>query len=229
MLVFVINPSRRARAGSLRHAETILRAAPHGDLRVVALFEQVTADDGPPFDRVLLESRTPPEPPAAEVAATCSGTSWQRATCRDTASRASANASMRFRAAHAAWVKHGVGQLRALRTQPAEESSKWNIRAALLRAGQTAQAAGTPRRCVVLLGGLAVRYPPARLPRHVLGGVHILAPGWQGTTRVQRSWKRSLAAVGASIAFLPETLTELELNRMTARCLMLRHEAVSNG
>jgi hypothetical protein len=76
----------------------------------------------------------------------------------------------------------------------------------------------TPGRCVVLLGGLAVKRPPERLPVGDLAGSTILAPGWQGTQRVQREWKARLEAAGGRIVFVPGTVTELELDRLTRQC-----------
>jgi hypothetical protein len=227
-LVFVVNPSRHVRPAALRHAAAVLRVTRPGRLNVTGIFEQATADDGPPFDRVLLATTTPPPPPSphsAPAPSSCTGTSWQKAQCRSARARAYEQAVVRARAWRArlerdyrAWVKVTVAKLNALSDLPTEESASWNIRAALLRAGQALTAEGTPGKCVVLLGGLAVNRPPTRLPVGVLAGATILAPGWRGTERIQREWRARLEPAGARIVFLPGTVTELELGRFATQC-----------
>jgi hypothetical protein len=231
-LVFLVNPSRRAHNPVFRHAQEIVREVARPELSLIGFYEQVTADDGAPFDRAFIQTRSPsvgPEPRMSPAPDCSHGTRYQRDKCaKDYESRHGdeIEAHDRWQAATdralAAWKNGAIGTLRRVaaagRTHESP-SGVWNLRKGLTDAGQIIQALNAPTRCVVLLGGLAVRQPPPRLPTGVLADTTLVVAGWRGTPKVQSAWRRILEPVGASIVFLPEAITELQLVDSVRGCL----------
>src|SRR5205085_4130172 len=95
----------------------------------------------------------------------------------------------------------------------------WALNEVLSRTAETLAAAPTPARCIVLLGGLAVRQPAPQLEVEQLRGSVMIVAGWRGLQRVQTAWKKALAPAGASIVFLTEAATDTYLLDDVRACL----------
>ena len=223
-ITVVVSPSRLARTKAMTHFAQIVEALPGPNVTIVGTFEQIKADDGRPFDQAFLISRSPALPalPVAQpVGSPCTGTIYQRKSCERAEQGArSANAArsrqyqLNVSTAYTMWQRSVVAQLMRLSTSgPTEESPNgvWNLRGALTVVGQMLAILPPGPRCVVLLGGLAVRRPPAALPIDLLNEVDIVAAGWQGTQKQEETWRTALQPAGASITFLPNTITDLML------------------
>ena len=231
-LVFLVNPSRRAHGPVFRHAREIVAAVARPEMNLIGFYEQVTADDGPPFDRAFIQTRSPsvgPEPRISPAPDCSHGTRYQREKCKkdyEDRHEDEVAAHDRWQAATnralAGWKAGALGTLgRVAAAGRTHESPNgvWNLRKGLTDAGQIIQALNTPTRCVVLLGGLAVRQPPPRLPTGVLADTTLVVAGWRGTPKVQDAWRRILEPVGASIVFLPGAITDLQLVDSVRGCL----------
>ena len=232
-LIFIVNPSKRALNTALDNLVNILRQNTTPDLMVVGIYEQKSADDGPPFDREFISTRSPKAPTRPtldpDVPRTCSGTRYQKKKC----GKAQAKAFAEYKAKlgtwqsqiarnNLAWFTSVTKQIHSLKARHMTEEAphnKWNIRAALLNAGLILKAEPNPVQCVAMLGGLAVLGPPSAMPISLLRNTTLVAAGWRGTDRVQREWTSALKPLGAKIMFLPSQVTSLSLVDYVGTCL----------
>jgi hypothetical protein len=215
-LFFVVNPSSRAHKGVFTNAREIVAGVARTDLQVVGIYEQVSSDDGPPFDRAFIQTGSP----ARSLPKDCSGlsTTYLKRKCQNENDAASAKVEQEL----AGWQQDTLAELtrieKAGRTLESPEG-RWNLRDALMRTGENLDSLDTPVRCVVLLGGLAVKQPPPQLPTGQLKGATLIAAGWRGTPQVQQAWRDVLTPAGAQIDFLPEAVTKLKLVPRVKSCL----------
>jgi hypothetical protein len=159
----------------------------------------------------------------------CKGTEYQTKKCErantkaeDDYQRASAEWKKANADATERWKRNTLGTLtRLARKAQTEEApnNDWDLRGAFLQVGQLLSALATPTRCVVLLGGVAVRNPPDHLRADLLAGTSVIIPGWHGTQDVQDRWSRKLSDAGASPVFLPQAITDLALVDRVRTCL----------
>jgi hypothetical protein len=229
-LVLVVNPSERAEDLEFEHGIEIVKTVASPNLTLVGLYEQETIDDGPPFDRPFLSTASPSvtHPPSVGLDSGCNGTTkFQRDTCthkharrmeQEVADLQTWRRGIDERTAR--WKTAVIDQINAVRANGFTEGDRsWNLRAVLLRAGQAMAADGRQNHCIVLLGGLAVRPPPADLPLDVLSGTKLVIAGWQGTQGVQDAWRTALSPAGVTPVFLPGTVTDLRLATAVTTCL----------
>jgi|tagenome__1003787_1003787.scaffolds.fasta_scaffold20926413_2 hypothetical protein len=230
-LMFVVNPSARARALALDHAGQIVRGAAVFNLTLLGIYEEPVGIRKAPFNRPFISDQVPsvgtaPTPPAKPH---CGGTEFQTKKCE----RAYGAAVDKYNVAVQAWRNANGSALEAwkghvskalahlAKNGPTEEApdNRWDIRGAFLQVGQDVQALDTSRNCVVLLGGVAVRTPPDRLRADLLKGSTVIIPGWTGTQKVQDRWSERLSKAGANPVFLPQAVTDIKLVPTVAACL----------
>jgi hypothetical protein len=231
-LVLVVNPSSRAHALVFKHAREILAAVARPRMSVVGLYQQHSSDDGAPFDRAFMSTSSPrplrPPPPLHERE-NCSGPGVKKTRCHKTQDRKETEAldargtwRRELDERVQAWRDEGLRTLEELEASNVTEESPdglWDLRGALLNAGTNLQALDAPVQCVVLLGGLAVKAPPASLPTEALANSTLIVAGWRGTLEVQEGWQNVLTAAGIKIEFLPQAVTGLELVSRVKECL----------
>jgi hypothetical protein len=220
-LLLVVNPSKNSHALAFRHARTILRAVARPRMVLIGLYEQKTTDDGKPFDRPFAEATGPWRPPPSPLRA--------RHFCKESTRFRTERCKKRF----ARWQRALNDDVRSWSDAESDALSRierdgrteeapygvWNLSEVLLRAGVSLAAAHTPIRCIVLLGGLAVRQPPPQLVVGQLRKTTLIAAGWRGTPSVQEAWMKALAPAGASIVFVPQAVTDIKLVEAVDRCL----------
>ena len=229
-LILIVNPSRRAHELVFRHAADIVQGVAGPRMNLIGIYEQRTSDDGYPFDRAFVTTRSPwRPPPQLTPLPQCSGTNYQRKRCE----RENKKVREREVAAQDQWhvdldrdvrkwredVIEDIGKVAAAEKTEESPDGVWDLRGALMTAGHTLKTLKTPVRCIVLLGGLAVRQPPPHLPTNLLTGTTLIAAGWRGTPRVQEAWNEVLAPAGARMVFLPEAVTDVELVGRVRQCL----------
>jgi hypothetical protein len=241
-VVMVVNPSRRVRRGVFRHAREIVAQTARPRMRVVGIYEQVSTDDGAPFDRhflsesgVAADRPRPKLPPEPQPRCSDLDTDFRRKECERKYDAKVAEAKQEQRRWHAAlrskvdaWRHRALSTLeRVQATHPSKESSSglWDLRGALIRTGSILVSRPTDARCVVLLGGLAVKPPPPRWPTKDLAGATLIAAGWRGTPAVRDAWTNVLAPAGARIEFLPADVTELDLVASVRTCVTTKAPA----
>jgi hypothetical protein len=233
-LVFVVNPSQRVHKAVFRHAREIVQATARPRMRLVGIYEQETTDDGPPYDRHFLselgpgaQSKRPAAPKLEDCSKFDTGHNKRKCAQRNTKKEEEHRALVRRWEAHltgkvSAWRERVVQALSRVEARnPTRESSTglWDLRGALMRTGTILASRPTPARCVVLLGGLAVKPPPNRWPTRDLNGATLIAAGWRGTPAVQDAWNSVLTPAGAKIKFLPGDVTDLDLVASVRSCL----------
>jgi hypothetical protein len=232
-LTIVVNPSRLAEQRSFEHAIEIVDKTAAPNLAVVGIWEGYSTDDGPPFDRpwISTTSPSPGAPPELPKLAKCdSGTEFHRKKCLNAQSEKFAQALDALRTWRhnvdvqvVRWKHETAAQIKrvaaASRTEEAPENL-WNLRDALLRSGQIFAAMPATHRCLVLLGGMAVKPPPSELALGNLAGVTMIASGWRGTGYVQTAWNDALAKVGTKVIFVPVSVTEITLLQNVTSCLV---------
>jgi hypothetical protein len=232
-VLVVMNPSKRAVKTEVRHVKEIFgQVSTLPGLRFFGIYEQRSRDDGPPFDRPFVMTRTPaaakrptlvPLDPCRET----TGTSYQRSVCKKKHEQARAENAERT----AAWNARNHSLLARWRThvrreidgagRTTEESKRWDLPGALSRAGTSLKAMsanGSRKSCLVLLGGLAVQPPPTGGNLATLEKVKIVVTGWRSTEQVRTLWTSRMRNIGATIEFLPADVTDFILEDAVTRC-----------
>jgi hypothetical protein len=219
-LLLVVNPSARARRLAFAHAREIVQSAAAPNLTLLGIYEQPTGIRKAPFDRPFISTRTVSLRPVSSAG--CKGTEFQRKKCERDQEKLLKDEEQANAAAVELWKQKAVRTLDGLgRRGPTEEApgNAWDLRGAFLQAGQSLKALDPGTRCVVLLGGVAVRNPPSHLRADLLAGTTVLIPGWNGTQKVQDRWSKKLSGAGARVSFLPQAVTDLELVDRVGSCL----------
>jgi hypothetical protein len=232
-VLVVMNPSKRAVTTEVRHVKEIFgQVSTLPGLWFFGIYEQRSRDDGPPFDRPFVTTRTPtaakrptlmPLDPCRET----EGTSYQRSVCERAHEKTRAENAERI----AAWNAHNRGLLARWRMQvrrqidkagrTTEESKRWDLPGALSRSGtilEAISANGSRQSCLVLLGGLAVQPPPTRVDLSSLKAAKVLVTGWRSTEQVKTLWTKRMRNIGATIEFLPADVTDFILKDAVTRC-----------
>lgn len=232
ILVAVVNPSRKVRKNAFDNLIRVVRKSDNPRLTVVAIYEQKSPDDGPPFNQAIISATRSPAPPARPTLQpdgikTCSGTEFKKKKCE----QRKLSATVEYRddlekrrrkmsLSNQSWATGIVEKLRlAQKNDPTEESSEWNIRAALLRVDHILGSIPSEPRCVVLLGGLAVRPPPRGMVLKHFQDATVIVAGWRGTHKLQAEWGDELQKFGAEIIFVPAETTLLQLGDKVLACL----------
>jgi hypothetical protein len=217
-----VNPSKRALRLELKHAKQIVDSVAAPELTLVGIYEQPAGVRRSPFNQPFLSQ------PSASVGTIplkqdCSkGTEFQKKKCLRDYQKALADWRDANAGAVESWKQGVLAKLtRLARDGRTEEApgNDWDLRGAFLEVGQSLAALATPVRCVVLLGGLVVRNPPDKLRADLLSGTSVVVSGWHGTQAVQDQWSKKFSDAGASVAFLPQAVTDLKLVDSVRACL----------
>jgi hypothetical protein len=232
-VMLVVNPSARARSLAFEHAAEIIGGGATFNLTLLGIYEQPAGVRKPPFNRPFISDSVPSvgAPPTRPTLHDCShlDTEYQKKKCKRDNERAVTDYNDAVRrwkndngAVLAGWKSRTSRALRHLaKNGPTEEApgNSWDLRAAFLQIGQDLKALETTRNCVVILGGVAVRTPPAHLRADLLKGATVIIPGWTGTQKVQDLWSQRLSSAGANAVILPQAVTDLRLVPTVAGCL----------
>jgi hypothetical protein len=221
-LVLVVNPSKRVHEDAFANATFVVRKVARLRLGLYGIYEQVTAHDRPPFGESFVASSSPDPKDSRPALEDCStyDTEYARKRCEARNRRKWDDWRDQLQADVAKWRKKTVRDIEAVAKRGRTNESPdghWNLAGTLTEAANIFAATATPNRCLVLLGGLAVRQPPRLAAR--LDGATVFATGWTGTPRVQDAWRRALKAAGATIEFIPEAVTRDVLPSHVKACL----------
>jgi hypothetical protein len=221
-LVLVVNPSKRAHDDAFANATRVVRRVARLRLGVYGIYEQVTAHDRPPFGKAFVASTSPDPKRSRPKLEECSkyDTEYARERCKQKNQHKIDDSREELHRVVVEWRTKTVRHINAVANRGLTKESphgQWNLAGTLNEATNIFAATAAPNRCLVLLGGLAVRKPRRFAGR--LDGVTVFATGWRGTPGVQEEWRRWMKAAGGTIEFIPQAVTRDVLPSRVAACL----------